>query len=404
MHPIRLEKLVPDKQMLSKRTADLTFADIEQLARDKIAESRTLEFKRELPGAADDAKREFLADVSAFANANGGDLIYGIVENRGVAESAPGIEVTNPDDVRRRMGQLIRTGLDPKLLNFDIEWLPANESKGALILRIPRSWLMPHRVTLRHHDKFYIRDSTGKHPMDVDELRNAFNLSQTIFDRLQRFRDARLEKIATNSASIAVWGGPKFVFHLLPLISFVESIDIRVGMYTSFVLPMGAGGGNPRYTSEGFALCSAPIDLGEAGRSYSLMFRSGRIECVTSVGYETPDGKLVDLGGIEQGLQQAFPSCRSFLEQHGIEPPLVLSLSLMDIDGSRVPIRPAIRSLSYPCRERTVVSEEQITTKDQLNEPTMTIFRRAIDVMWNAFGIEASPNFDRSGNWTGRSF
>ena len=42
------------------------------------AEGRTLDYKRTLPGSTDEEKREFLADVSSFANAAGGDIVYGI--------------------------------------------------------------------------------------------------------------------------------------------------------------------------------------------------------------------------------------------------------------------------------------------------------------------------------------
>ena len=45
------------------------------LIENAVAERRTVEYKRELPERHDEAKKEFLADVSPFANANGGDLV-----------------------------------------------------------------------------------------------------------------------------------------------------------------------------------------------------------------------------------------------------------------------------------------------------------------------------------------
>lgn len=385
--------------MLAKRAADLTFTDIEQLALDKVAESRTLEFKQAVAGASDEAKKEFLADVSAFANANGGDLVYGVAEDAGTAESVPGLELPDPDAEKRRLGDLIRSGLEPKLVNFDIEWLPSGGSKGVMVVRVPRSWSMPHRVTLRGHDKFYMRNSTGKHPMNVDELRSAFNLSQTVFDRLERFRGERLNKIASDQGSIAVPKGAKVVFHVLPLISFAESLDIRVGDYTGVILPLGGYGGHHRYTSEGFALCSGQIDFETAPQAYSMIFRSGVIECVASIGYEKEHGKMVQLRAIERDLEKIFPSCLYLLNQQGIEPPVVLSLSLVDIAGHRAAMRPEAGVLSYPCRQESVIFDEQVMTKDELAAPTMTILKRVIDTMWNAFGVAASPSYDRVGNW-----
>jgi len=69
--------------------------DVDALIADSVGESKTLEYKQELPGPKDDDKREFLADVSSFANASGGDIIYGIK----VAVDASGKKTGAPDSV-----------------------------------------------------------------------------------------------------------------------------------------------------------------------------------------------------------------------------------------------------------------------------------------------------------------
>ena len=50
-------------------------AQLETLRADAVREGRQLEYKETLPGNSDDDKREFLGDVTSFANAAGGDLI-----------------------------------------------------------------------------------------------------------------------------------------------------------------------------------------------------------------------------------------------------------------------------------------------------------------------------------------
>ena len=66
--------------MIDKAIDKIEPADLERLVQNGVAEGRTLEYKEELPGGTDDDRREFLGDVSAFANASGGDLIYGAEE------------------------------------------------------------------------------------------------------------------------------------------------------------------------------------------------------------------------------------------------------------------------------------------------------------------------------------
>ncbi len=46
-------------------------ASIDELIANKVQESKTLEYKQTLPGSSDAEKREFLFDVTSFANASG---------------------------------------------------------------------------------------------------------------------------------------------------------------------------------------------------------------------------------------------------------------------------------------------------------------------------------------------
>lgn len=52
-------------------------SDLQELIDNQVPEGKTIEYKEALPGNSDGDKKEFLADVSSFANAAGGDLIFG---------------------------------------------------------------------------------------------------------------------------------------------------------------------------------------------------------------------------------------------------------------------------------------------------------------------------------------
>jgi hypothetical protein len=58
-----------------------------ELCSDNCPEAQVLEFKRALPDRSDKGHAEFLKDVCAFANADGGDLVYGIAEKDARASS-----------------------------------------------------------------------------------------------------------------------------------------------------------------------------------------------------------------------------------------------------------------------------------------------------------------------------
>lgn len=67
------------------------------LLENKVSERKTIDYKRDLPGGADQDKKEFLADVSSFANTEGGELIFGMTEASGVPTEIVGVAIGNPD-------------------------------------------------------------------------------------------------------------------------------------------------------------------------------------------------------------------------------------------------------------------------------------------------------------------
>jgi predicted HTH transcriptional regulator len=64
---------------------------IKSLFENKIIESRMIEYKKKLPGNSDGDKKEFLADISSFANSVGGTIFYGIKEKAGIPSEPIGI-------------------------------------------------------------------------------------------------------------------------------------------------------------------------------------------------------------------------------------------------------------------------------------------------------------------------
>lgn len=62
-----------------------------------------------MPGTKDEDKREFLADVSSFANTDGGDIIYGLEEEQGVIANIIGLNCPDFDAEKLRLENLYAT-------------------------------------------------------------------------------------------------------------------------------------------------------------------------------------------------------------------------------------------------------------------------------------------------------
>src|SRR5215211_901458 len=165
---------------LKNRVLDLiTEADLQSLVENRVREAKVLDYKRALPDKLERQKREFLYDVSSFANASGGDLIFGVTEIDGVASEISGLESGNVDEDILRLESIIRDGIEPRIPGLGIRAVSLQTTKVVLIVRIPKSFASPHVVKYDGTFKFYSRTSAGKYQIDVAELRTLFALSET---------------------------------------------------------------------------------------------------------------------------------------------------------------------------------------------------------------------------------
>jgi hypothetical protein len=384
--------------MIPKTLDAVTYADIEMLVAQQVREGRTIEFKRESVGPRDEDKREFLADVSAFANTLGGDILYGVAEVGGVATELCPLALSDTDVEIRRLEDILRSGLEPRLPRCDVRWVHNEQGAGAILVRIPRSWAAPHRVIFREHSKFYARNSAGKYPLDVAELRAAFNASETLITRLQQFRRERNSIIESDEGAVPLNSGAKLIFHILPISAFSNPITITPNEATLFC-PIRASGFNYLHTLEGFATYSGPEEV-ERSRTYTLVFRNGIVEAAAHVGLENEQGNFVYPYSIEGGLLEVVDSYFKNLQRLGVEPPFYVSIALLGVRGYVL----ATQNHFYyaarrPLRRDTLVFPEVLS---EVPNPTPNLLLRPIfDLLWQAFGYQKSPSFDEQGQYVG---
>jgi len=222
--------------------------DIDALITDRVRESKTLEYKQELPGGADKHKKEFLADISSFANASGGDILFGITAERdgecnktGGPGSILPVTGTTPDDAKLRLEEMIRNGIDPRL-PVQIREISGYSDDGSgyvVLLRIPKSLASPHVVTYKGSFAFYSRNSAGKFRLDVQELRVAFLATQSQQDRIRQFREKRLGLIVADETPVRLSTPHRLVLHLIPISSFLnnEHLDLSSLQNATMLFP-----------------------------------------------------------------------------------------------------------------------------------------------------------------------
>lgn len=135
------------------------------LSNGSLEESATFEAKSELPGK----NVELAKDVSAFANAGGGTIVYGIREdsNKRLTKATP---VTLKDQ-RERIDIILQNNVSeiPKYKISAIE-TAADPTKGFIILSIDPSERAPHMVDVKNEKRYYGRGETGNRLLSESEV------------------------------------------------------------------------------------------------------------------------------------------------------------------------------------------------------------------------------------------
>jgi hypothetical protein len=154
---------------------------INNLLNTKAEENTYLEFKRAdslIPHPSnktktlEDLKNEIAKDVSAFANSDGGILIYGIAEESHVATDYSFID--GNAFTKETLEQIINSRIHRKIDGLKIEPIRFGNdiSKTIYIIEIPRSSNAPHQTKDK---KFYKRRNFYVDEMEEFEIRDLYN-------------------------------------------------------------------------------------------------------------------------------------------------------------------------------------------------------------------------------------
>ena len=385
-------------------------AVLETLLADAVSEGRQLDYKEQLTGGSDDDKREFLSDVTSFANAAGGDIIYGIRERRdaqgkatGEPEAIVGIPGLNLDAERLRLENLIRDGIAPRTAGIVFHPISRDPNAPCLLLRIPRSWSGPHMVTFKNYSRFFSRNSGGKYQLDVGEIRAGFFAAETAQQRIRAFRAERIGRILANETPIRVGDGPKLIFHALPLGSTTDAwtrfLTIQERDIPGLLQPIGGHPRTWRFNLDGFVVHTLREDQGQD--CYIQLFRDGGIETV-SQGVIVPVQGMGGFNGvnIESELIVGGGRLARFWNRIELRPPMMLAITLTGVRGMKI-LQFSGCHMEEGTFDTDVVMIPEIIVDDLLVAPDLML-RPLLDHLWQAGGWPASPYYRADGHWRER--
>ncbi len=390
--------------MIPKPLKDIRLSDFEALV-GVGRESKTLEFKAELPRKAESDLVPFVAGVSSLANTAGGDFVLGIVARDGVAAAVPGITMSNLDAEKLRLEQALANGLEPRLPRIDIEAIDCGASQYVVVIRVPRSWVGPHRV--RANNCFYGRNSAGRYPLDVGELRTAFVLSESVADRIRSFRAERLARVEGDDTPVPLPPGGRAILHVVPLppIAGRRDIDVVQAISTGTFTPLpltGIGSANQVAVNlDGFVNYAS--DSRDLASSYVQFFRNGALEGVLTLGTDERNGRAYIAGpALCKQIVFAVRQYVDVLSAYDMGFPAFALLSFTGMDGSTLRYNSGFGngfSVAGP-RSGTVITLPEIALEGPVPDAP-TALKPVFNALWNAYGFLRCDMYDGQGIWTG---
>lgn len=147
--------------------------DILDLIENEIEESIYLDFKAgDALGKSDSKRKEISKDVSAFANSDGGVIIYGVNEKNHKAHSLSFID--GNEFTKEWLEQIISSSIQRKISNLVISPVrfESNIEKTVYIVKIPKSFETPHMCK---DNRFYRRYNFESVQMEEYEIRELYN-------------------------------------------------------------------------------------------------------------------------------------------------------------------------------------------------------------------------------------
>lgn len=392
MLPIRFEDISPD--------------DIVRLIEDRASERKVLEYKQALNYGQDKDRAEFLADVSSFANASGGDIIYGISEERdedgqptGTPKEIVPLQLQNAALEIARIEQIIQSGIEPRIPLVQAKAIEIPEQGIVLVIRVGKSWIAPHMVSFKNRSRFYSRNGTGKMQLDVQQIGAAFALQRGLGERLRDWKSDRVAKAIAGDGPVPMEGS-QVLLHFVSASALTSDAAWLPRVFDTkgwgdakkliSMTPMTS-----RYNADGL-LFVLDNDARSSKQSYLQVFKDGRLEYGDTYQMNSQYQNEIPSACLEEAIAKAFANAVTLLSILKVEEPVFASLSFVGMKGRRV-AGPSYLRCNF---DRDVILCPDVRVEN-LNEgsPFPTTLLPLINSFWQAAGQVRSPYIAEDGTW-----
>ena len=387
--------------ILGVRADEIQEADIKRLVENQIQESSSLDYKMELTISKDKDKKEFLYDVSAMYNTDGGCLVFGIEEekdkenqNTGKPKEITGIEIQNSDKLIQQIEDIIKNCTEPSINQIIINELKV-DGKTVLILGIPKGLGLPSMVTYNQTNKFYKRRNSGKFAVDVYELNNMFMQNQVLKEKASDFRNKRIKAVLNQESLPNLIVDNSFFVHIIPF-SFLDNhiVDFSKAEKDNILdmRPIGTTGWDRMYNIDGYATFGTSDDRQKIS-SYNQIFRNGIYEAYTSkLFFEDNNGNIAfnGIAMIKETLRTISEGLK-VLNHMQFEPPFLVSFSFHNVFGKLLFYDSSF--YSRPFKQNEIIFPLILIPTYETD--IYSSIKPNFDILWQSFGFAKSIEINK---------
>ncbi len=317
--------------------------NISDFIENKIPESQNLEYKSynfknsKFSSLAEKSKNNFVKEITAFANSEGGTIIIGIDEDEHhnpTKTSDVGVNKDTFEMWEQSFRQYISAKIKPVIYNIECR-IDQHQGSNLIIITIPKSILKPHAFDDGNKDTFHIRYGNTVNAMRLEELRTAFQSRELLEQRILNFRDERIAKLYSGEQIGELEDKSLLLLHIIPewsmhLNNYINLKDLKDNYKLDVFSPSREVGSNNRvgqisYNHEGIRIKAE--DFSNELMSYTQTFSNGVIESVEirMMNYSrngTSTQKISRWDEFEKYLAYKIRELTSVLLDHGIAKPI----------------------------------------------------------------------------------
>ncbi|MDP2132262.1 MAG: ATP-binding protein [Sulfuritalea sp.] len=379
--------------LTSSQVLALTEETLRQFLSLCIPEGLYLDYKEALSGTTEkEAKREFLKDVTAFANAAGGQLFLGVKEpSEGVSIDAQLVGLSDGDTIAQDLERLASTSIDPRIPGLRIVPVQLANGRTCVIAHIPPSLGRPHMVSYAGHRSFYVRHSESSFPMTTHEVRESVLTSSSAEARARMFLDHRLREVCESIGDRQ----PALFLQAVPLIAPEPAWDVLNTPFENVIRGNARRDQYQHYAE--LASSNAPVPtidgiLGQDQREQPLweteVHRTGYISLLYRDIQVHKVGE-VDRFVLHSGDTDVFRAfchmLRECLEVAATDVPYVIAATYLNAEGTCLWTESRRMKFSMPYKKKNIVWPIHLRPT---GSDAMEIAERLALGLFNAFGFK----------------